>query len=131
MTGRKKLQVAAPSRGNQVKIERYLETRKTPKSEQSGRQSEQLGRKITTAQEELKEDMRNSEEVEVMKKKIREISEMKKTFPKFPPEVRSDVSEKISVFNSKANEVKCVIGSGYCVGHNKKLIRCVDMRRVS
>ena len=69
MTGRKKLQVAAPSRGNQVKIERYLETRKTPKSEQSGRQSEQLGRKITTAQEELKEDMRNSEEVEVMKKK--------------------------------------------------------------
>ena len=60
-----------------------------------------------------------------MKKKI------KKTSPVFPPEVKSDVSRKISAFNKKASYVKCVIVSGFCAGHNLKLTRCVEMRRVS
>ena len=44
-------------------------------------------------QEDRKEETLGSEEVDRMRKKIKELSEKKKTFPAFPPEVSSDVSE--------------------------------------
>ena len=105
-------------------------TEKTREVCTSGTNSEQSGRKESQVKDDRKEDY-SSEEFDSMKKKIREMNVRKKTSPAFPPEVGSGVLEKIGVFNNKANEVQCVIGSGYCAGHNVRLTRSVDVRRVS
>ena len=114
-----------------MNIRKYFEPKNSEPGILTGTDGDKTIRKKITAQEDRNEEELSSEEVKKMKKKIEELSDKKKTFSVFPPVVNSDVVRKISAFNQKANEVKCVIGSGFCSGHNVKLTRCVEMKRVS
>ena len=69
----------------------------------------------------------SEEEKTDMRQKIRKLS-IKKTFDK---PSQSEVRRKIEIFSDKSQEVKCVLGSGHCSGHNVKLVRSVVMKKVS
>ena len=67
------------------------------------------------------EDMLN------MRKKIRNLS-VKKTFDTLS---QLGVKKKIELFSDKSQEVKCVVGRGYCAGHNVKLVPNIETSKVS
>ena len=55
-----------------------------------------------------------------MKMKFRNLSTTKKTFDTLS---QLGVKKKIELFSDKSQEVKCVLGRGYCAGHNVRLVR--------
>ena len=49
----------------------------------------------------------------------------------FEPTAEQGVSQKINNFRRLSESTKCVIGSGYCAGHNVKLERNIRMKKMS
>ena len=68
-----------------MNIRKYFEPKNSEPGILTGTDGDKNIRKKITAQEDRKEEELSSEEVKKMKKKIEELSHMKKTFSVFPP----------------------------------------------
>ena len=45
--------------------------------------------------------------------------------------INTGVSQRVKNFNKMSESTKCVIGSGFCAGHNVKLVRSVRTKKTS
>ena len=109
-------------------MDNFLVNRQTTSKEDNGQMVKLSGRKNTIIDTVKDNTPTLSEEDRInMKKKIGSIS-VKKTFDKLS---QLGVKKKIEMFSDMSQEVKCVLGSGYCSGHNVKLVRSIVKKKIS
>ena len=113
---------------DQLKMDKFLVNRQTTEKKEDNVQIVELDRKKTRTDTVEDNTTTLSEEEKIdMKKKVSDIS-VKKTFDKHS---HLGVKKKIAMFSDMSQEVKCVLGSGYCGGHNVKLVRSIVKKKVS